>query len=129
MKNDNTYSAEILFTSRSLTTKEKIKYKRVMDSRKLDDESRAEDIQIELDVAISLSIHNEKAENKDYTRYILVATDGTVYTTGSESFWSAFMDIYTELEEANELDNIVLKVLRIPSKNYTGRDFLSCELV
>lgn len=123
------YNAEIIFHTREMTTKERIKYKRIMNAVKLDEESKSEDIQIELDLALALQVHNEQSESKDYTRYILVDKDGTVYTTGSESFWSAFTDIYDELAAANELDNIIIKVVRVPSKNYAGRDFLSCELV
>lgn len=129
METRTDYNAKITFASRDLTTKEKIRFKRIMDAHKLDEETKAEPVQISVDVVVALTIHNEHAENTDYTRYIIVDKDGTVYTTGSESFWNAFSDIFDELVEAGETDNIIIKVIRVPSKNYQGRDFLSCELV
>lgn len=125
---DEDYSAKITYSTRALTVREKIKFKRAIDVVKLDEETKAEPVQIDVDVALSVKVHNEKSESKDYERYIVVDKDGTIYTTGSESFWRSFLDIFEELTDAGE-EECIIKVVRIPSKNYVGRDFLNCQLV
>ena len=52
--------------------------------------------------------------------------DGTKYVTGSSSFWSSFEEIYTEMEGEDEEWGV--RVYRSPSKNYTGKDFITCSI-
>ncbi len=73
-----------------------------------------------------VQVHNDASkENKDYTNYIYVDENGNKYYTGSSSFHDAFMRIYEMMEgEPFEVD-----VVQIPSKNYAGRNVLSCTIV
>lgn len=129
------FNATIIESSRELTTKEKIKFKDTtgavsIDRASIDKDFNDEKFIINVDGYVVLDIHNEKAQdNIDYKNYIIIDKDGTKYVTGSESFFSSFMNMWEELEEAGELDDFQIEVYRQPSKNYTGKDFLTCTIV
>lgn len=77
---------------------------------------------------VVVNIHNEKANgDKDYTKYIILTNNGESYSTGSESFMDTFADIVTDME--GETESWGVKVLRKPSKNYSGKYFLTCAIV
>lgn len=124
------YSVTVLYTSRDLSVKEKIKIKDTTGSVTLDKATAEGSIIIKPDYWASLSIHNEKSkrEDKDYSNYIIVDKDGTIFSTGSESFWSSFISIVDELTAAGETD-YEIKVYRLPSKNFAGKDYLTCSLL
>lgn len=123
------YKATISYATKELEPKEKIMYKDTTNCVSLDTVTQGTDgIVIDVDFAVVLNVHNEKSDNKDYTKYIIVDKDGTRYITGSESFWSAFENIYDELADA-EIKDFQIKAYRLPSKNYAGRDFLTCALI
>lgn len=120
------YSVQILSVSQELTAKERIKIKDTTDSLKLDDVTQAEAIVLYPKMWAELQIHNENSDNKDYKNYIIVDKDGRKFTTGSESFWSSFIQIAQEME--NESEEWGIKVYRMPSKNYNGRTFITCSI-
>lgn len=122
------YKATIARASMELNAKEKIMYKNTTDCVSLDDATKDSPVLINVDGYVVLNIHNEKSDNKDYTKYIIIDKDGTRYQTGSESFWTAFLDIYEEMVDAGETD-FKVKAFRMPSKNYAGRDFLTCSII
>lgn len=122
----NGYSASIKESSRELTTKQRIALKDTTGAVKLDEATQVEPVIINVDMYAVLDIHNEKSENPDYENYIVVDKDGTKYVTGSSSFWSSFIDIFTEMEGEDEA--WTLKVYRVPSKNYKGKDFITCSI-
>ena len=77
-----------------------------------------------------LDIHNEKNEERpDYLLMELIDRSGNVYKTSSEIFMNSFLDIYKEMESEDLLEELVIKVLRVPSKNFKGKDFLKPVLV
>lgn len=129
------FKATICESSKQLTTKERIKFKDTtgavsIDRTSIDKDFNNEKFIINVDGYVVLDIHNEKAQdNTDYKNYIIIDKDGTKYVTGSKSFFSSFMDIWQELEEAGELDDFQIEVYRQPSKNYSGKDFLTCTIV
>ena len=124
----NGYSVEIAESSKELSAKERIKLKDTSDAIKLDEITATEKEVLITPVAYAiLNIHNEKSDNKDYKNYIIEDEDGTKYVTGSESFWSTFENIYTEMKDETEAWQI--KAYRLPSKNYNGKVFLSCSIV
>ena len=45
------------------------------------------------------------------------------YLTSSQSFVSAFLDIWEEM--ANESEEYEIEIYKLPSKNYKGKSFLS----
>ena len=120
------YSVAIKESSRELTAKQRIALKDTTEAVKLDEATQVEPVIINVDMYAILAIHNEKSENPDYDNYIVVDKNGTKYVTGSASFWSSFMDIFTEMEGEDEA--WTLKVYRVPSKNYKGKDFITCSI-
>ena len=72
-----------------------------------------------------LNVHNEAADDKDYSKYIIVSETGEKYTTGSNTFFRSFKDIYTEMQG----EAFSIKVYKKPSTNYKGKFFLSCSIV
>ena len=122
----NGYSVSIKESSRELTAKQRIALKDTTNAVKLDEATQVEPVIINVDMYAILAIHNEKSENPDYDNYIVVDKNGTKYVTGSASFWSIFMDIFTEMEGDDE--EWALKVYRVPSKNYKGKDFITCSI-
>lgn len=122
----NGYSVSIKESSRELTAKQRIALKDTTTAIKLDEATQVEPVIINVDMYAILDIHNEKSENPDYENYIVVDKNGTKYVTGSASFWSSFIDIFTEMEGEDEA--WTLKVYRVPSKNYKGKDFITCSI-
>lgn len=120
------YSVSIKESSRELTAKQRIALKDTTEAVKLDEATQVEPVIINVDMYAILAIHNEKSENPDYDNYVVVDKNGTKYVTGSASFWSSFMDIFTEMEGEDEA--WTLKVYRVPSKNYKGKDFITCSI-
>lgn len=81
---------------------------------------------------VVLHVHNEKAKegnSKDYTVYVIITNDGERYRTGSESFFTAFMDIYEELNAEAPDEPITIDIYKQESKNFKGKGFISCSLV
>jgi len=120
------YSAEIKECSKQLTAKQRIAIKDTTSAIKLDKATQDGPIIITPDYYAVLSVHNEKADDKDYEQYIIVDVSGDKYVTGSKSFWSSFINIYEEMENEDEAWSI--KVYRVESKNYVGRDFITCSI-
>ena len=129
-KNAN-FKATIGLISKELTARERIMLKDTTDAIKLDEATQETDggILVALSHYAVLDIHNEKSDTTDYKNYILVDTDGQKYVTGSESFYRAFTDIIDELTDAGEpVEGTTFKIYRHPSKNYSGKDFITCGL-
>lgn len=120
------YSVSIATASKELTAKERIQLKDTTSAIKLDEITQTESIIIHPAMYAELDIHNEMSDNKDYKNYIVVDVDGTKYVTGSASFWTSFMDIASEME--NEAEEWAIKVYRMPSKNYKGKEFITCSI-
>lgn len=125
----NGYSAKVREAWRELSAKEKVKFKDTSDTISLDEATQESAIEIEYGGYVIVDVHNPLSDNPDYVKYILIdKTSGTKYATGSESFWSAFNEIYEEMVDAGETD-FAIKVYRKPSKNFKGKDFITCSLI
>lgn len=121
------YSISIAQASKELSAKERIQLKDTTSALKLDEVTQAEPITIHPAMYAELDVHNEMSDNKDYKNYIIVDNNGDKYVTGSDSFWTSFMDIAREME--NEEEDWAIKVYRMPSKNYKGKEFITCSIV
>ena len=120
------YTAEITKCNKELTKKERVMYKNASDCKRLDEETmKTGSLVIKPALWLELSVHNDKAKNPDYTQYIIVDEDGTSYLTGSESFMANFLSIAEEMEG----EPFEVEVYRKPSKNFNGKDFLTCKLI
>ena len=121
------YSVEIKETSRELTAKQRIALKDTSDAIKLDTACDENAVIIDpVDYAV-LAIHNEKSDNVDYENYVIIDKNGDKYVTGSASFWSSFMDIYSEMQGEDE--DWSIKSYKLDSKNYKGKKFLTCSII
>lgn len=121
------YSVKILYCSKELTARDRVAIKDTINAISLDEATQASNVTIDIDYYAKLAVHNEHSEDKDYEKYIIVAKDGTKYVTGSISFLTAMEEIVYEMADSGEDFQIV--VYRMPSKNYEGKEFLTCSIV
>lgn len=127
--NVRTFSAKIAYASRELSIEERIKVKDTRDAESLEKISRDGAQVLNIVAYVVLDIHNEKSEDKDYRQYVLLDKDGNKYMTGSEPFFNSFEDIWEELEDAEvPVEQRFFKIYQRPSKNYAGRNFVTCSL-
>ena len=124
------YEVNIVSSTRELSPKEKIKLKDLSNSINLDNATQAEGkVVINYDYHVILNIHNEKSKDrKDYQNVVVVDKDGTKYNTGSESFLTTLEDITSEMLSAGEED-FSIEVYRKDSKNYKGKQFITCSVL
>lgn len=126
----NGYKVTIREASKDLTAKERISIKDTSNAESIDSIT-AEQGKFIIDYAfhVVLDVHNEKSDNPDYSKVIVVDKAGNKFVTGSESFLSALSEIVAEMTEAGEADNIQLEVYRKESKNYKGKTFITVSLI
>ena len=124
------YEVNIVSSTKELSPKEKIKLKDLSNSINLDNATQAEGkVVINYDYHVLLNIHNEKSKDrKDYQNVVVVDKDGTKYNTGSESFLTTLEDITAEMLSAGETD-FSIEVYRKDSKNYKGKQFITCSVL
>lgn len=93
----------------------------------LDEVTRDGKFVLEPDFYAILDVHNERSDDKDYTKYVIVDKAGTKLVTGSNSFITAFISIMDEMTGCDEPFSI--EVYRKPSKNYKGKEFITCSVI
>lgn len=127
------YSTKIVSTSRELTVKEKITLKDFNDCVGLDTVvTNEQDFIIDPDAIVEVQVHNERAkDDKDYTTIVILDKDGTKYSTSSNSLRDSISDIMDELADLEEADraDLKIKIFKKPSKNYSGKYFLTATVV
>lgn len=122
------YKVTIKEVSKELTARERIILKDTSNAVKLDEAVNGETPLVITPATYAvLSIHNEKSDNVDYENYIIMDAGGTKYVTGSPSFWASFKEISDEME--NESEEYSIEVYKMDSKNYKGKQFLTCSIV
>lgn len=125
---DTTYKAMVEDASWTMTAREKLRYTDLTDAIQLDEATQSGDVIIDVDKWAVINIHNEKSDTVDYMKYVIIDKDEQVYVTGSESFWKSFVQIYEVMSEEGET-TYSIKVYRRESKNYKGKDFLTCRII
>lgn len=123
----NNYSVRIAESSKELSAKERIQFKDLSDTIGLDYATQEGDVFITPVAYAILEVHNDNLETPDYEKYVIIDASGQRYSTGSNSFWNAFKNIYDEM--VNEEDEWAIKVYRKASKNRAGKDFITCSLI
>lgn len=127
------YSATIKETTHELSARERIMMKDTTNAMKIDmaiDESEDGKIVINPADYVVLSIHNEKSKDrKDYENYLIIDKNGDKFYTGSPSFWSSFMEIWNEMKADGSDEDFAIEVYKVPSKNYSGKDFITCSII
>lgn len=122
------YKATVKESSWEMSAREKLRYTDFTDVVQLDEATQAGDLIIDVDKWAVVMVHNEKSDTVDYVKYVIIDKEGQVYVTGSESFWRSFIEIYEVMSEEEETVYSI-KVYRRESKNYKGKDFLTCRII
>lgn len=122
------YEVKIIESSKELTARERISLKNFDEMIALDEAVNAETPKITIDVYgyVVASVHNLKSDNVDYEKFIIIDKDGQRYITGSQPFFSSFIEIWDEMKGENEDWGIT--VYKRESKNYKGKSFLTCTI-
>lgn len=121
------YSVKIVNASKELSARDRVAVKDTTNAIALDDATKDTPLVIAIDYYVELAVHNEKSEDKDYKKYVVVDKSGNKFVTGSESFFTAMIEIMEEMSDSGE--DFEIQVYRMPSKNYKGKEFLTCSIV
>lgn len=121
------YFVKIVNASKELSARDRVAVKDTTNAIGLDDATKETPLVIAIDYYVELAIHNEKSEDKDYKKYVVVDKSGNKFVTGSESFFTAMSEIMDEMSDSGE--DFEIQVYRMPSKNYKGKEFLTCSIV
>lgn len=121
------YSVKIVNASKELSARDRVAVKDTTNAIALDDATKETPLVIGIDYYVELAIHNEKSEDKDYKKYVVVDKSGNKFVTGSESFFTSMLEIMDEMSDSGE--DFEIQVYRMPSKNYKGKEFLTCSIV
>jgi hypothetical protein len=125
---DTTYKAMVEDASWTMTAREKLRYTDLTDAIQLDEATQSGDVIIDVDKWAVINVHNEKSDTVDYMKYVIIDKDEQVFVTGSESFWKSFVQIYEVMSDEGET-TYSIKVYRRESKNYKGKDFITCRII
>ena len=127
------YSATIVDSSRELTARERVMFKDTQNAISMNDfaeQAKAENGKAIIENVkdfVHITVHNEKSDDKDYDNYLVIDANGEKYVTGSHAFWNSFKSIYDEMKNESEPWGIQLNL--IPSKNFKGKNVLTCSLI
>ena len=129
---NSNYKVTIEYSAKELTAKEKIQLKDITDSYSLDSltqESENKSVIIIVSNVVVLNVHNEKAENTNYSKLVIIDNEGNKFTSSSNSLTEKVCDIIDDLKDIDYTDDITLKIYRKDSKNFKGKQFLTCSLM
>ena len=132
--NERNYKAEVTYSTRELTAREKIKFKDTTSAIALDDVVTVDKpIELTIDTVVKISVENgaikgDDGMDKEYDVLVFTTDIGDVYKTSSPSFETSIIDIFNELQELNDTDPVTVRIFKKPSKNFNG-EFISCSLV
>lgn len=120
------YNAVVEYSSKELSKKERYMICDTTNATPLDTASADSDLIIDFDYYALIAIHNERAkDNKDYKKCVIVDKAGNKFTTGSQSFIETLQNIC----EVMEGEDFQIQVFQKASKNYSGKNFITCSLI
>ena len=124
------FEVTIRESSRPLSAKERIAVKNNINAITLDNAlSDTDSLVITPTGYAVLDVHNERAKgDHDYVKFVIMA-DNVMYTTGSDAFFRTFKAIWDEMQAESPDESFGIEVFKRPSKNYTGKYFLSCNII
>lgn len=121
------YKVEVRSSFKEISAKDKVKYKNFDEGISISDYiDKNGELIIAPDNVIELHIINDKSEDKEYNRYLVIDKENNVYTTGSDSFYESLSDIMADMAEVGEPYEI--KCYKQQSKNNSGK-FINCRIV
>lgn len=122
------YEVKINSVSKELTARERVMLKDTRNAVKLDEAVKDTPLVISPAYYAVLDVHNEKSqEDKDFQNFVVVDTAGNKYVTGSTSFFEAFTEIVEEMSGTGE--DYEIEIYKLDSKNYKGKQFITCSIV
>ena len=122
------YEVKINSVSKELTARERVMLKDTRNAVKLDEAVNDTPFVISPAYYAVLDVHNEKSkEDKDFQNFVVVDTAGNKYVTGSTSFFEAFTEIVEEMSGTGE--DYEIEIYKLDSKNYKGKQFITCSIV
>ena len=121
------YNVTISSASRQLSARERIAIKDFSNAIPLDEATKDGKLVINPVGYAVLDVHNEKSDNKDYKKFVVIDAAGTKYVTGSENFFDSFMEIMEEM--SGEDEEFSIEVYQMESKNYKGKSFITCSIL
>lgn len=122
------YECKIIESNGEFDVYERVMCKDTADAIPLDEATAQEPVVIEYAKHVILAIHNEKSDDKDYEKCVVIDTAGRKYVCGSETFRRELETIVEELGDVGIVTGFCIKVYRRASKNYKGKDFITCSL-
>lgn len=124
------YEAKVTFVSKKdISAKDKIRLKDTNNAISLDAATAEAPLILTPDYYAVVDVHNEKSEDKNYKKYVIVDKEGNKYVTGSESFISAFREIADDMASEAPDEEYEIQVFRKESANYKGKTFITCALI
>lgn len=127
MANQN-YTCKIIESNGEFDAYERVMCKDLGDAIPLDDATQQGPVVIEYEKHLILGIHNEKSEDKDYEKCVVIDPAGRKFVCGSATFRRELENIVAELSDAGIISGFNIKVYRKASNNYKGKDFITCSL-
>jgi hypothetical protein len=121
------YEVKIRKISKEISPKERIKIKDFSNANSIDELTQEEPIVVTPDYYAVIDVHNEKSDNKDYVKTVVVDKSGNKFITGSVSFLETLESIMDEMKEVDE--EFQIEIYRKDSKNYKGKQFITCSVV
>lgn len=122
------FEVKILTTTHDLTARERIKLKDTTNAIKLDSALIKDGDPIVItpvDYAV-IEVTTDKVD-KPYKNYIVMDESGQKFITGSNSFWESFSDIWSEMKD--ETEDYQIEIYKVDSKNYQGKQFITCSIL
>lgn len=120
------FKVTIKEASKELTAKERVSLKNTTGAFRIDELVTPEEpIVITPWFWAVLNVENEASTDKEYEQYVIVTTNGDKYLTGSQTFFRSFKSIWEDMAG----EDFDLKIFKLPSKNFQGRYFLTCDIV
>lgn len=118
------YNVEIIEASGELSKKQRVQLK-TNSGEKLDELAPIVIDNIAGYAKLKIDNPNVKS-NPTYEHFVIYTDEGNMFYTGSPTFMQAFMSIWDEM--AGEKD-WGIEVFKRDSRNYAGKQFLTCRLV
>ena len=116
---------------------ERLRYTNFANMVQLDDIISDDGVKTALDITgyVECHVHNDKSDTQEYDKLVLIAKDGELYLTGSDSFKRGFIEIFEALTDDFVEDGIApqdrvypILAFKAPSKNIKGKTFLCCAV-
>jgi hypothetical protein len=127
MANQN-YTCKIIESNGEFDAYERVMCKDLGDAIPLDDATLQGPVVIEYEKHLILGIHNEKSEDKDYEKCVVIDPEGRKFVCGGATFRRELENIVADLSDAGIISGFNIKVYRKASNNYKGKDFITCSL-